>query len=107
VSNIVDSDVIVFGNEDGVYRPFRKLNYPCTPGARLLRRQMMHTNLVQAHNSIKQHFNKRIVGVNVSRLFNGFQCLILYQAIIVVFGIIKVSIIISHLFSINVCISYQ
>jgi hypothetical protein len=41
VSNIVDSDVIVFGNEDGVYRTFRKLNYPCTPGARLLRRQMM------------------------------------------------------------------
>jgi hypothetical protein len=37
VSNHVDSDVIVFGNEDGVYRPFRKLNYSCTPGARLLR----------------------------------------------------------------------
>jgi hypothetical protein len=43
VSNIVDSDVIVFGSEDGVYKPFRKLNYPCTPGARLLRRQMMCT----------------------------------------------------------------
>jgi hypothetical protein len=66
-----------------------------------------HTNLVQAYNSVKQHFNKRIVGVNVSRLLNGFQCLILYQAIILVFGIIKVSIIISHLLAINVCISYQ
>jgi hypothetical protein len=58
--------------------------------------------LVQAYNSIKQHFNKRIVGVNVSRLLNGFQCLVLYLAIILVFCIIKVSIIISHLFSINV-----
>jgi hypothetical protein len=37
VCNIIDSDVIVFGSEDGVYKPFRKLNYPCTLGARLLR----------------------------------------------------------------------
>jgi hypothetical protein len=43
VSNIVDSDVIVFGSEDGVYKLFRKLNYPCTSGAHLLRRQMMRT----------------------------------------------------------------
>jgi hypothetical protein len=63
--------------------------------------------LVHAYNSIKQHFNKRIVGVSVSRLFNGFQCIILYQTIILLFGIIKVSIIISHLFSTDVCISYQ
>jgi hypothetical protein len=43
MSHIVDSDVIVFGSEDGVYMLFRKLNYPCTPGARLLKRQMMRT----------------------------------------------------------------
>jgi hypothetical protein len=43
VSNIVDSDVIMFGNKDGMYKRFRKLNYPYTPGARLLRRQMMRT----------------------------------------------------------------
>jgi hypothetical protein len=43
VSKILDSDVIVFRSEDGVYKPFRKLNYSCTPGARLLRRQMMCT----------------------------------------------------------------
>jgi hypothetical protein len=66
----------------------------------------VHTNLVQAYNSIKQHFNKRIVGVSVSRLFNGLQCLIVYKAIILVFGIIKVSTI-SHLLSIDVCITYQ
>jgi hypothetical protein len=30
-------------NEDGVYKLFRKLNYPCTLGAHLLRRQMMRT----------------------------------------------------------------
>jgi hypothetical protein len=43
MSNIVDSDVIMFGSEDGLYKLFRKLNYPCTLGGRLLRRQMMRT----------------------------------------------------------------
>jgi hypothetical protein len=43
MSNIVDSDVIMFGSEDGLYKLFRKLNYPCTLGVRLLRRQMMRT----------------------------------------------------------------
>jgi hypothetical protein len=78
-----------------------------TRGSSVEKTNDAHTNLVQAYNSIKQHFNKWIVGVSVSRLFNGFQCLILYQEIILVFGIIKVFIIISHLFSIDVCISYQ